>query len=129
MRLILVIIIYFIPFSARAEWILFYKDKETIAQWFVDPGTKKKNQLPRVWTLIDHGKVVSTGSELIYSTASLVEADCDEGKVRTLSSSHFSGPHGTGSISKGLLAPGQWIYPLPGSLQLKIFEYLCLNKF
>ncbi len=111
---------------AWAEWVEWVKPldvaRDTAVRYF-DPATIRKNgNLRRIWQLNDLKERSRNG---LLSVRFLVEYDCKEERLRTLSVTSFSGPMATGEIIISNNDADQWQYAAPGTLGDYTIKFIC----
>lgn len=117
---------FFCAASADADWV-FLTQSEGGDKFFVDPDSRKTGEHPRVWVLGDYAKPLVGGvnEDEIRSGKDLQEADCTDGKLRSLGLIAFGGPGGAGQVVRSENLSREWRYVAPGSINHVIFQYLC----
>lgn len=112
--------------AAHADWV-FLTQSAAGDRFYVDPDTRKAGEFPRVWIMGNYVSPVVVGmkKETIRSGKDLQEADCSEGKLRSLSLIAYGSSGGMGEVVQTENDPKSWIYAAPGSINEVIFRYLC----
>ncbi len=111
--------------SAAGEWKLIGEEEPGI-QFFIDPETLIKGSRPRAWILADRQQPDSDGWSSINA---LMEANCDEGKIRFVSTRAYSERMATGKQLQQQDADQiVWEYSEPGTVFGLIFDAICTNN-
>lgn len=119
MRLLLIAVLILAANSVRAEWVKVAESSD--ADYFSDPATIRKNgDLRRIWE-VENMKVPKE----FVSARALQEYDCQEGAVRRLAYSDFSGRMATGTVLYSSDRPGPKRYVAPGSVNHALFTFAC----
>lgn len=68
----------------------------------------------------------AAGTAGFRSMRALVEADCRQGKTRTIQRSAFSQPNMQGPLMPGASTiPDEWSYPEPDTMQEAQYQFVC----
>ncbi len=105
---------------AWAGWEKFATNAES-STIYLDPGTRKSGELPRIWMLVDYAEPDRFGKR---SAKVLWQADCQGGRTKALTYVHFEERMGTGRADTNNES-GDWIYPAPDSIIAEVYAYLC----
>jgi hypothetical protein len=117
----LMVILYAVATPADAGWT-FIAENGSGDQFFIDLATFKKGARPRGWTLGNYAVRTEFGD---LSHKRLLEADCSEGKIRTLAARFYTEPMGGGVPSTSNDLPSDWYYVTPGTITEEIARILC----
>lgn len=106
---------------AFAEWSLLDVSADG-DKWFIDFDTLRKGKTPRAWVMKSAPQVDKFGN---MSSIALQEADCAEWKTRVLALHGYTQKFGEGASSFSINTPGEWVYPIPGSIFDYVLKTLC----
>lgn len=106
---------------AVADWVKVHENEEWTS--YLDPSTLKKDGNIRKEWLLKNRKRRGRNGEL--SEKSLIEFDCKEGRLRTLTSAIYYDHMASGEIVASAAGRGDWIYVPPGSFGLDLLRFVC----
>ncbi len=119
LKKLLFLVIISISSNAWAKWVELAKTQNG-STYLIDPATKKGGSRPRVWIWAIYGQAKGN----VRSYKSLMEADCNAGRSRGLTTTYFYDVDAN-SISGSDSQPDEWSYPIPESIDEALYTYLC----
>jgi tetratricopeptide (TPR) repeat protein len=112
--------------NAAAGWVIVGSDKTNTQ--YANPSTiRRKGNIVTMWDLLDYNKarVLNKSIKPFMSMKNQEEYDCEEERMRTLSSSLHSGKMGKGNVVFSDSDPSQWISIPPQSRGENLWEVAC----
>jgi len=121
-----VLLLAFFSTAAAADWTAVHDGNEIYAP-FADVGTLRRHgPMAKMSGLYDFRKKDFTPGGLpLFSTVVLREYDCEQRRVRLLSSIDFSGHMGEGAVADSSNAAGRWEEVVPGSGDEAFWKIAC----
>lgn len=115
----LIPILMFCSSPAWADWS--YINKIGDSSLYIDPLSARSGTRPRVCALQDYGHADEYGD---WSAKLLLEANCNDRKMRQLSGVFFKESMGRGAATSAY-QPTDWVAPAVGSTDMTALQFLC----
>jgi hypothetical protein len=114
--------------TVLADWTRISSDKDIYSAYADKESIRRQGEMVRMQGLYDFRRQDFTpGGKGLFSTVVLREYDCDQRRVRLLSSIDFAGPMGTGGAVDTNVHTGRWENVVSGALDDAFWNIACKN--